>query len=364
MENADPLNTQPSSNKKKVLPYIIAVILLLIAGGIYLQNNKSDSITQKTSPNQQKSTAEKMDFNNYGLAPDFTGIQKWLNLPAGTQTLTLSELKGKVVLIDFWTYSCINCIRTLPYVTKLYDTYKDKGLVVVGVHTPEFAFEKDTGNVQNAIKRHKINYPVAQDNNYKTWEAYENRYWPAHYLINQEGQIVYMHFGEGNYDITEKAVQQLLKLDTITQVNSASPEFMRIKSPEMYFGTDRLENLAPEQKAATSPASYTLPAKLNLNNFALQGKWKFEAEKAILTEGNGKINLRFSAGKVHMVAESTKDITLKITVDGKAQKDVTIGASMLYTLFDSEDYSEHLIEIEISNLPAGGSFDTFTFTFG
>jgi thiol-disulfide isomerase/thioredoxin len=141
-----------------------------------------------------------------GPAPEFKGISTWLN----SAPLTMAGLKGKVVLVDFWTYTCINCIRTLPYVTKWYDTYKDKGLVVVGVHTPEYAFERKTDNVKDAITRFKINYPVAQDNRYDTWSAYNNRYWPAVYLIDKQGRIVYTHFGEGDYAQTEAQIRRLL----------------------------------------------------------------------------------------------------------------------------------------------------------
>ena len=175
------------------------------------QPNNQQSTNPKPTTNNSQPTPPKMniDFKNYGAAPEFTGIYHWLN----SDPLTMASLKGKVVLVDFWTYSCINCIRTLPYVTKWYDTYKDKGLVVVGVHTPEFSFEKDTGNVQTAINRFGIHYPVAQDNDYGTWQAYNNQYWPAEYLINKDGEIVHEHFGEGEYDVTENAIRELLGLN-------------------------------------------------------------------------------------------------------------------------------------------------------
>jgi thiol-disulfide isomerase/thioredoxin len=139
-------------------------------------------------------------------APEITGIQKWLN----SDPLTLDQLKGKVVLVDFWTYTCINCIHTLPYVKSWYDKYKDQGLVVIGVHTPEYPYERQTGNVQQALKRFDIRYPVAQDNDYATWDAYRNHYWPAEYLINKKGQVVYLHYGEGSYAQTEAAIRSLL----------------------------------------------------------------------------------------------------------------------------------------------------------
>ena len=139
-------------------------------------------------------------------APNFVGISNWLN--SGAQNL--ADLHGKVVFVDFWTYGCINCTRTLPHVTRLYDTYKDRGLVVVGIHTPEFPFEKVTGNVQTAIKRHGIKYPIAQDNDYATWNAYHNEYWPAQYIIDRNGTIVFQHAGEGQYDEIERTIQKLL----------------------------------------------------------------------------------------------------------------------------------------------------------
>ncbi|KJK24422.1 thioredoxin [Burkholderiaceae bacterium 16] len=143
---------------------------------------------------------------NYGKAPEFAGVDQWLNSPP----LTMSSLQGKVVLVDFWTYTCINCINTLPYVKQWYDKYKDQGLVVVGVHTPEFPFEKSTDNVKAAIKRFGIRYPVAQDNSYATWNAFSNQYWPAVYLIDASGKIVYKHLGEGQYEETEAVIQKLL----------------------------------------------------------------------------------------------------------------------------------------------------------
>ncbi|MDF3822188.1 thioredoxin family protein [Leptospira sp. 96542] len=145
-------------------------------------------------------------LHDWGLAPDFQGIQQWFNSPA----LSLAALKGQVVLVDFWTHACINCLRTLPHVNRWAETYRDQGLVVVGVHTPEFSFERSASNVQAAIKRHGVKHPVAMDNGYVTWKAYENRYWPAHYLVDGRGRIRYRHFGEGEYARTEAAIQTLL----------------------------------------------------------------------------------------------------------------------------------------------------------
>lgn len=306
----------------------------------------------------QTSNAENTTANlpDYGQAPDFKNITAWINTD---KNLTMADLRGKVVLIDFWTYSCINCIRTLPQVTSWYEKYKDQGFVVIGVHTPEFEFEKVLANVQTAVKRHGINYPVALDNNFGTWNNYSNHYWPAHYLIDRDGNIRYYHFGEGKYGETENAIAQLLGMGKT--VGAADGEADRnVRTPEIYFGTDRLEYLTRLQSPAKSETEFYLPRQLESNHFALEGVWKFSPESVELTEGAGLIKMNFFAGTIHMVAEANKPITVQITVDGKKQKPVTIFGSDLYTLFDSTDYAAHEILIEV---PEPG-LDVYTFTFG
>lgn len=295
--------------------------------------------------------------SNLKAAPEFTGITNWLNTD---RPLTLAELKGKVVLIDFWTYSCINCLRTLPYVTKWYDTYKDQGFVVIGVHTPEFAFEKVTANVARAIQQQGIRYPVAQDNDFGTWGAYSNRYWPAEYLIDQKGNIVRTHFGEGEYDETEMAIKQLLGLSGGATVDSGS-DLSQVKSPEMYFGFDRVEFLA-NGSGRLGEQEYIIPNRLDLNRFALAGTWKLEAEKAVLVRDGGKIKLHFKSAKVHMVVSSLKAGGQSITarVDNYPATVLHISTPGLYTVFDSTDYGDHVLEVTI---PDAG-FEAFTFTFG
>lgn len=368
------------------LQQIFGILILLLAAAMYLQydvllenkltsyfpqsNLENNLVSQAPTQNQvqkMNDTAQatitpsnnipmpKIDFQNYVPAPEFTGIDNWLN----SDPLTIKQLKGKVVLVDFWTYSCINCIRTLPYVTKWYDTYHDQGFVVVGVHTPEFDFEKVTDNVKTAIQRFGIKYPVAQDNAYGTWQAYNNEYWPAEYLIDQNGNIVYEHFGEGEYDHTEDAIRQLLNMNTEVKPNNGQ-DLSGVQSPEMYFEPSRLEYLTPDQRPSDTPNEYTFTQNLQLNNFALNGTWQFKQDHAELINPKGDIRLHFSSGKVFMVAAADHPVTLKITVDGKQQPDVTVQASQLYTLFDSTDYSEHTIDIEI---PDAG-FQAFTFTFG
>jgi thiol-disulfide isomerase/thioredoxin len=328
---------------KKYLAYVLTAIVLValfVAAGIYLDRSNV--------------TMPMPSAHSYGAAPDFTGITNWIN-SAG---LTTASLRGKVVLVDFWTYSCINCLRTLPYVTGWYSKYKDAGLVVVGVHTPEFSFEQVPANVEAAVVRLGITYPVAQDNGYKTWNAYGNRYWPAEYLIDQNGNIVYESFGEGDYVKTENAIRSLLKMGQVS--GSAAPDLSGIGSPEMYFGTARQKNLAPAQDVSTTPAAYTLPVRLDLNEFALGGTWHFSADSATLDAAPGAVELHFHSAKLYVVASSPTPVTLKILVDGVAQPDVVVSASQLYTLFDSSSYADHTAVITVS----GAGFQAFTFTFG
>lgn len=358
------------------LQQIFGVILLLLAVAIYFQyDTKFQAYLVSRFPVLNSAVEEKilkslddMDMPQgsfdqtsslpvLGPAPEFTGIATWLN----SDPLTLQDLKGKVVLVDFWTYSCINCIRTLPYVTSWYETYKDQGLVVVGVHTPEFAFEKDTDNVKRAIAQHNINYPVAQDNDYGTWLAYANRYWPAHYLIDQEGNVRYTHFGEGKYEETEGAIRALL--GTAASAAAPTPEqsnSSNIRSPEMYFGQERLKNLHPEQKASTKETPYTLPKNMLPNSFALEGTWVFDGEKATLKSNTGKVRLFFAGNEVNLVAKASPESHLTSLVQDQEVSQVDVTRPNLYNVFKSDMSGEYIIDIFIENQ----GFELYTFTFG
>jgi thiol-disulfide isomerase/thioredoxin len=288
-------------------------------------------------------------------APEFTGISAWLNAPP----LTMASLRGKVVLVDFWAYSCINCLRTLPFLIRWQHDYKDRGLVVIGVHAPEFKFEHDPKNVQAAISRFGINYPVAQDNNLLTWKAFHNEYWPEEYLIDRRGKIVYTHVGEGNYDETENAIRRVLDAGPAVGPEKGA-DLSKIGSPEMYFGLDRVEALGSPEAPRAGVHAYTAPEDLKLNQFALSGEWNLSGERATLAKGAGEIHLHCHAGKVFMVASSASPVTLSVTVDGKPQPPVTVHESRLYTLFDSGDYHDHSVTVAA---PKAG-FSAFTFTFG
>ncbi|MGV1755142.1 cytochrome c biogenesis protein DipZ [Agrobacterium sp. CG674] len=263
-----------------------------------------------------------------GNAPPLIGAIEWLNSPP----LTTEMLRGKVVLIDFWTYSCINCIRTLPYIRAWAEKYKDHGLVVIGVHAPEFAFEKKIGNVRTAIKDLKIAYPVAIDNDYKIWRAFKNSYWPALYLIDADGQIRYHQFGEGSYRQSEQAIQDLLreagsKLTATAPVTpdakgaEAGPDFDNIRSSESYLGYDRASGfISPEGLRADASNTYSV-GQPGLNEWGLAGKWKFGKEGAVSQEPGGAIVYRFSARDLHLVlgpGASGNPVRFQVKIDGKA----------------------------------------------
>jgi cytochrome c biogenesis protein CcdA/thiol-disulfide isomerase/thioredoxin len=264
-----------------------------------------------------------------GPMPDLTGAVAWLN----SAPLTRDSLRGKVVLIDFWTYSCINCLRALPYVEGWAAKYKDAGLVVIGVHTPEFAFEKERANVEKAVRDLKISYPVAIDSDYKIWQAFNNEYWPAHYFIDGKGRIRYHHFGEGQYDESERVIQQLLKENGATSLAEgvlsvsgdgaeAAPDKGNSRSPETYIGYHRAEHFASaEPIAQDSRKVYTLRPRLSLNQWGLAGTWKVSAESAVLQTTPGKIVFRFHARDLHLVLGPTMDgkpVRFIVKLDGTA----------------------------------------------
>jgi thiol-disulfide isomerase/thioredoxin len=254
-------------------------------------------------------------LSDEGPMPDLNGAVAWLN----SSPLTRDSLRGKVVLIDFWTYSCINCLRALPYVEGWAAKYKDAGLVVIGVHTPEFAFEKDQANVEKAVRDLKVNYPVAIDSDHKIWQAFNNEYWPAHYFIDEKGRIRYHHFGEGEYDESERVIQRLLKENGATSLSGgainvsatgaqAAPDNQDVRSPETYIGYQRAEHFASaEPIAQDARQAYTLLPRLSLNQWALSGTWRVGAESAVLQTASGKIMFRFHARDLHLVLGSAKD---------------------------------------------------------
>jgi len=348
----------------------------------FITNLESNPIV-KTQLNDLKNTSNTTQtltsdlFNTNSPAPDFVGINKWLNTN-NESSLSLKDLKGKVVLVDFWTYTCINCIRTLPHVTAWYDKYKDQGFVVVGVHTPEFQFEHDTQNVLNAIGMYNIHYPVAQDNDYATWTNYNNQYWPAEYLIDAKGIIRREHFGEGEYDQMEMAIQALLKeagKKVTTSLESMPDQTPTTQlSPETYVGSSRMQYYYPTQTTGNGTQTFTLSDNLTENSFSLGGTWTIADEFA--TAGNNAVlNYNFYANKVYLVlrpGSAQKPATVKVFLDGKPiessragldvqNSTVTLDSDRLYNLVDLHgNVGNHILKLEF--LTPG--IEAFAFTFG
>ncbi|TMB35414.1 MAG: thioredoxin family protein [Deltaproteobacteria bacterium] len=318
-----------------------------------------------------------------GELPSFGGASGWLN----SQPLTKDGLRGKVVLVDFWTYTCINWLRTLPYVRAWAGKYKEQGLVVIGVHTPEFRFEKDLDNVRRAVKDRKIDFPVAIDNDYGVWRAFDNHYWPALYLIDAQGRIRHHQFGEGGYERTERIIQQLLGEagssgigDHLAAVEArgveAEADWPDLKSPENYLGHERTENfVSPGGAALDKRRVYAAPARLKLNDWALSGDWTVKRDAVALNKGNGRIAYRFHARDLHLVmapAARGSSVRFRILVDGQPpgaahgtdvddQGNGTVSGQRLYQLIRQPNpIADRLFEIEF--LDPG--VEAFAFTFG
>jgi thiol-disulfide isomerase/thioredoxin len=338
------------------------------------------AVTKPTPINVQAASGE------VGLSPlpGLVGATSWINSPP----LTAKQLKGKVVLVDFWDYSCINCLRSLPYVNAWAQKYKDSGLVVIGVHTPEFPFEKELPNVQKAVQKFGITYPVALDNNYAIWNAFHNDAWPAHYFIDVNGKVRFEHFGEGEYDRSEEWIQQLLKerneakalpTGTVTvhgQGAQAAADMGQVGSPETYIGYARAENFAsPGGLLQDSAHLYALPASPGLNEWGLSGQWIDHQQVAILRSAEGRIAFHFHARDLHLVLGPTvegKPVRFHITIDGKAPGEdhgVDVDAQGNGVVTDHRLYqmvrqkgriADHVFVIEFQD----PGVQAFSFTFG
>jgi thiol-disulfide isomerase/thioredoxin len=311
------------------------------------------------------------------------GATSWLNSPA----LTAETLRGKVVLVDFWTFSCINSLRPLPYLRAWAEKYRSQGLVVIGVQSPEFAFEQRLDSIREAITAHAIPFPVAIDNGHRVWRAFQNEYWPAIYLIDAQGRIRYHRFGEGDYDLTERAIQQLLAeagapgpgqglVNVRGSGVEAAPDWDNLKSPETYLGYARTERFAsPDGVVRDTRHSYTPPARLDLNDWALAGDWTMGGEATTVRKANGRLSFRFHARDLHLVAGPVtrgKPVRFKVTLDGKPpghdhgtdideQGNGTIDGQRLYQLIrENAPVEDRTFEIEFLDPGA----EVFAVTFG
>ena len=314
---------------------------------------------------------------DYGPAPDFVGTQEWFNTDGKPLSIKqLTEGQGRVVLIDFWTYTCINCIRTLPEVESWDSEYRKDGLTIVGVHSPEFAFEKDAGNVADAIEQYGIQYPVVQDNDLGTWTAFGNQYWPAKYLIDADGDVRYVHFGEGQYEQTEAAIRSLLAEAGSSDLGaSARPGRVEradpmLRTPETYLGTARAQGWVNGPQPGSKDYGDPDPGSLDLNQFAFGGAWDVGDESARAGDG-ASIALSFQARRVFLVlgAEDAPR-ELQVLLDGKpiadadAGSDVrdaraTIGAQRLYRLVELPEAGRHTLELRFQP-----GIEGYAFTFG
>jgi methionine-S-sulfoxide reductase len=318
-----------------------------------------------------------------GDMPELRGATGWLNSPP----LTRAGLRGKVVVLDFWTYSCINCLRSLPYVNAWYQHYKDSGLVIIGVHSPEFDFEKNKDNVRQAIAKFGIQYPVVLDNDMAIWKAFNNRFWPAHYFIDAQGKIRGHHFGEGKYARSERTIRQLLTEagaknlpdpldDAAGDGIAAAADLSNVGSPETYVGYDRAQNFAsPGSFARSAVKNYEVPATLTLNQWALRGRWKVGADQAVLDAAGGRIVFRFRARDLHLVlgpAADRKPVRFRVLLDGKppgadhgmdvdADGQGTVREQRLYQLIRQKGVvQEHEFTIEFLD----PHVEAYSFTFG
>jgi len=316
--------------------------------------------------------------------PSLGSATEWLN----SQPLTAAGLRGKVVLIDFWTYTCINWLRSLPYVRAWAEKYKDRGLVVIGVHAPEFAFEKNIDNVRRAAKAMRVDYPIAIDNDYAIWRAFKNEYWPALYFVDAQGRIRHHHFGEGEYEQSEMIIQRLLAEAGVGGIGQelvsadgrgaeAAADWDSLKSPENYVGQERTQNFAsPGGSILGKRRAYAVPARLRLNHWALSGDWTMEKQATVLHKANGRIAYRFHARDLHLVmgpAARGTSVRFRVLIDGQPpgfargmdvddQGNGTVTEQRLYQLIrQPKPIVDRRFEIEF--LDAGVAAFSFTFTF-
>jgi cytochrome c biogenesis protein CcdA/thiol-disulfide isomerase/thioredoxin len=291
-------------------------------------------------------------LQDYGKAPTFYADGKWFN----SAPLTMAGLRGKVVLVDFWTYSCINCLRTLPHLKAWYAAYHRDGLVIVGVHTPEFAFEHVSSNVASAIERLGITYPVVQDNRFRTWNAYANQYWPADYLVDRTGEVRNVHFGEGSYGESERAIRVLLGLKGGRMTDVADETPADLTTPESYLGYRRLARYAGQPIVPNKRVDYRLPKRLAQDALAYGGNWRVESER-IVAGPSAELQLHFRANDVYLVLGGRARVD--VTIGGRAAPPVRVDAYRLYTLRSSSKHADALLDLRFTP-----GVRAYAFTFG
>jgi thiol-disulfide isomerase/thioredoxin len=367
--------------KSEIKTALILGIVIVIGLGITSITFSTLDEKSETVNIQETKVLAKIDKSGFKMAPDLVGISHYLNT---TPEELKKQIENKVVLYDIWTYSCINCVRTLPYITAWDDKYEEQGLLVIGIHSPEFEFEKNPENVKMAIEKYGIGYPVVMDNDMETWKAFENRYWPRKYIADHEGYIRYDHIGEGRYQETEKIIQQLLEeRDEFLGIQRASStplveleefEHTMFRTPELYFGYNFAQNRNQlgndEGFQPEKIVTYSEPDKIDLHKFYPIGDWKNHEDNMELASVNGSIKLLYNAKEVNLVTANNAE--LEIFLDGEplpseySGKDITfenkiiVSEPGLYNIINSETSSSHTMEIKV----LGKGFQIFTFTFG
>lgn len=374
--------SDPKGTFQRIIAILFIIVGLLIVTGYdkkfqtFVSTNTPfniDALTSQLLPTGRSMNGELFNVEPY-QAPELVPVKDsdWIN----SKPLTIKELRGKVVLVDFWTYSCINCVRNNPYLAKWYETYKDKGLVVIGAHAPEFAFEKNRVNVEKAVRDQKILYPVFLDNDFSTWNAYSNRSWPTSYLIDSSGQVRRVHEGEGEYDREEQAIRQLLtqsgadlsRTPMTTDVNK--PPVTAEQTPETYMGSVRASNFENTKALAAAPTQTFTPAdKLAKNRWTLGGTWEVQ-DKQIIARGNSILRFNIAAKEAYLVMGSDQTQKVRVLLNGKPistqgvagsdvrDSSVSVNEYKLYRLVAYPQFSTGVIELQV---PDGVELNAFTF---
>ncbi|KTD40366.1 cytochrome c biogenesis protein DipZ [Legionella parisiensis] len=344
--------------------FLGGIIIASIVYMVYFEGKVvSSSVVPQTGIKTSNSLINGLWFTYQ--APPIQGVNDWINSPP----LRLIDLRGKVVLIDFWTYSCINCLRTLPYLNDWYKRYHDEGLVIIGIHTPEFDFEKNLDNVKAAVKRYGILYPVALDNQFITWRNYKNHYWPAHYLINKKGDVVYRRFGEGEYEVMENNIRFLLgikDLSTIRSLKESSVSFAQ--TPETYLGYTKADSHYSPELIKDKTTRYHFSNELSANAWVLEGLWQVNAENIVAQEANAAIKIHFNARKVYAVMGNSTAKPIKVTVvltdelSGKKlqESSILVDKYSIYELISEKKFISGYLQI----MATEPGVKIYTFTFG
>jgi thiol-disulfide isomerase/thioredoxin len=364
-----------------ILGTIILAGVIVFSLSLSILDSPQHTLVKSSDESDASNSEQKISKLGYKKAPELIGISGYLNT---TPEELANAIKGKVVLYDIWTYSCINCVRTLPFITSWDEKYSDQGLLIIGIHSPEFEFEKDIDNVKIAVAKYGIHYPVVLDNDKKTWDAFENNYWPRKYIADHEGYIRYDHIGEGGYQETEQVIQDLLRErnESLGLNASSAKEFVKIdefdssvfRTPELYFGYDfvsgRNQLGNPEGFSPNQDVTYSIPESKQLHNFYLNGTWKNLKGSMKLISDSGLIVVPYSGKEVNIVTAGDANLTIKIdgtiidpSISGKdigSFGHIHVHDSGLYNIVQTDTSEEHTLEIYVDS----PGFEIFTFTFG